>query len=546
MGSAADAAAARTAVTRAKGQRQRHEAHAVQQSVVGTEERMGAAPSAPSDAQLAELRETMEESVKRAAAAITQADVLLLLTGAGWSADSGLSVYKDVADIKAYRDRDLTYSSICEPHWLEDDPELFYGFWGKCFNDYRNTTEHEGYHIVKRWRDLMFDHTPTANALATRHGGRAQAFWSFTSNVDAHHLRVFGEEEVRECHGNSETWQCSDCSCHTTSADAPSRWAAPAGFRFAVDSETQNAPNLAPASPPSEVSAQKQGHGFDSNHPRCPRCAKPMRPSILMFADADWCDNRAQQDRWVAWQQAVEKQTTTQHSDAASAPLRIAILEVGAGGNVTTIRQLAENTVDSIRERGGVATLIRVNPDLPLADSSSRQDATISLPNYGLAALKQIDEAMTELRNKDAAAVAAAESNPLLLKTVPVEKDEEKGASAAAVKPGEVAPSTPEQLQKVREKFDAIDTDRSGTLNRDEIQRAALQLGRCFIGNDLDEAMSQMDADGNGEVDYAEFCAWWEGGGKLSASERFDLKWAQFGAKFDAVLSSALSSAGIR
>ena len=51
---------------------------------------------------------------------------------------------------------------------------------------------------------------------------------------------------------------------------------------------------------------------------------------------------------------------------------------------------------------------------------------------------------------------------------------------------------------------------------------------------------------GDGEVDYAEFCAWWEGGGKLSASERFDLKWAQFGAKFDAVLSSALSSAGVR
>jgi len=94
---------------------------------------MGAAPSAPSGAQLAELRETMEESVQRAAGAIAQADVLLLLTGAGWSADSGLSVYKDVADVKAYRDRNLTYSSICEPHWLEDDPELFYGFWGKCF-----------------------------------------------------------------------------------------------------------------------------------------------------------------------------------------------------------------------------------------------------------------------------------------------------------------------------------------------------------------------------------------------------------------------------
>lgn len=507
---------------------------------------MGAAPSTPSDAQLAELKETMEESVQRAAAAIAQADVLLLLTGAGWSADSGLSVYKDVADVKAYRDRDLTYSTICEPHWLEDDPELFFGFWGKCFNDYRNTTEHEGYHIVKRWRDSMFNGTETARALAARHGSAAQAFYSFTSNVDAHHLRVFDEEEVRECHGNSETWQCSDREC-SASNDARRRWQAPNGFRFAVDDQTQNAPDTVPASLP-VASVQGQAHGFDSNHPKCPRCAKRLRPSILMFADSNWCDNRAQKDRWAAWQSAVEEQASAQQHEA---PLRVAVLEVGAGGNVTTIRQLAENTVDSIRDRGGVATLIRINPDLPLADSNSRQDATISLPSYGLEALKRIDERLTALQAKGKAAVEAAESTPLLLKTVPVDEQEKciSGTTSRdprVVSPGIVPPSTPEQLQKLRETFDAIDTDGSGTLDRDEINRAAMQMGRCLIGNDLDEAMSEMDVDGSGEVEFAEFCAWWEGGGKLSASERFDLKWAQFGARFDAVLSNALAASGIR
>jgi hypothetical protein len=92
---------------------------------------MGAAPSAPSDAQKAELAETLSAqgsaalslctiahplhtrianifgtsisevtmrpnprpaSLDRAAAAIAKADVLLLATGAGWSADSGLAV----------------------------------------------------------------------------------------------------------------------------------------------------------------------------------------------------------------------------------------------------------------------------------------------------------------------------------------------------------------------------------------------------------------------------------------------------------------------
>ena len=111
---------------------------------------MGAVPSAPSEPQVEELKSTMQESVRRAAAAIAQADVLLLLTGAGWSKDSGLAVYRDVADVKAYRDRGLTYADICEPRWLEQDAELFYGFWGRCFNDYRETKEHEGYSIVKR------------------------------------------------------------------------------------------------------------------------------------------------------------------------------------------------------------------------------------------------------------------------------------------------------------------------------------------------------------------------------------------------------------
>ena len=59
------------------------------------------------------------------------------------------------------------------------------------------------------------------------------AFFSFTSNVDAHHLQSFPAGEVHECHGNSETWQCA------TRGACDRTWAAPAGFRFDVDSTTQ-------------------------------------------------------------------------------------------------------------------------------------------------------------------------------------------------------------------------------------------------------------------------------------------------------------------
>ena len=55
------------------------------------------------------------------------AQVLLLATGAGWSADSGLAVYRDIADVPAYHELGLTYRDICQPRWLSHDPELFFG-----------------------------------------------------------------------------------------------------------------------------------------------------------------------------------------------------------------------------------------------------------------------------------------------------------------------------------------------------------------------------------------------------------------------------------
>ena len=114
---------------------------------------MGNAPSAPTSAQKEELEREYAALVERAAAAIATADVLLFNTGAGWSADSGLAVYKDIADVPAYHERNVTYSDLCQPSWLTKEPELFFGFWGGCFNDYRNTAPHAGYAIVAGWRD---------------------------------------------------------------------------------------------------------------------------------------------------------------------------------------------------------------------------------------------------------------------------------------------------------------------------------------------------------------------------------------------------------
>ncbi len=63
-----------------------------------------------------------------------------------------------------------------------------------------------------------------------------------------------------------------------------------------------------------------------------------------------------------------------------------------------------------------------------------------------------------------------------------------------------------EQLRRI---FEELDEDGSGELDRDEVRSMVTQLGMDASEKDVDAAMSAMDADGGGTVDFEEFCAWW-------------------------------------
>ena len=196
------------------------------------------------------------------------------------------------------------------------------------------------------------------------------AFFSFTSNVDAHHLQSFPAGEVHECHGNSETWQCA------TRGACDRTWAAPAGFRFDVDSTTMRA---APGR------GGDHAHDGDSvelasswgNHPRCVRCGGPARPNILMFEDRAYKHDEASVSRFSSWATAVEEHV--ERETAAGRRCRVVVLEIGAGDNVRTVRQTSETLLRDVVGAGGVPTLIRINPDLPLADDRDLQAHTLSL-----------------------------------------------------------------------------------------------------------------------------------------------------------------------
>ena len=82
-----------------------------------------------------------------------------------------------------------------------------------------------------------------------------------------------------------------------------------------------------------------------------------------MFEDNDWVDSALQDRRYREWTSAIRWLATETRS--ASNPLRVAILEVGAGGNVTTVRHESEHVfrnVDAVRRID--ACLRERRPDL--------------------------------------------------------------------------------------------------------------------------------------------------------------------------------------
>eukprot|EP01115_Flamella_aegyptia_P000351 TRINITY_DN104_c0_g1_i1.p1 TRINITY_DN104_c0_g1~~TRINITY_DN104_c0_g1_i1.p1 ORF type:complete len:379 (+),score=90.17 TRINITY_DN104_c0_g1_i1:117-1253(+) len=342
-----------------------------------------------------------ENSCKKAAEAIAKADILLLATGAGFSQDSGLAVYKDIADIDAYHKMGVDYADLCVPDWIKKDPEIFFGFWGACYNDYRRVNPHDGYHIIRRWKEKFFhSETESAKLLQSilqsstksqksnknstveeelevlleklsidKEKSKAPGpFYIYTSNVDHHSIKAgFGQHEIYEIHGNTEYWQCS-VPCKDTI------WKAPKDYQFSIDKSTMRAKN-----DPIE-STRVLPKGFTHNHPTCIHCGSLARPAILMFGDDTWVHDPIQSDNYYAWKDAVKK-FLEKHPEK-----KMVILEIGCGIRVPSVRYQSEGYVSGHDN----VTLVRVNPDYPLMQGQQHPQL-ISIRSAALKAIVSID-----------------------------------------------------------------------------------------------------------------------------------------------------------
>lgn len=266
--------------------------------------------------------------IERAAGVLRSAEVLVITAGAGMGVDSGLPDFRGNQGFwqayPPYARLGISFVECANPEHFERDPSFGWGFYGHRTNLYRDTVPHEGFSILRRW--IEEKHAP---------------HFVVTSNVDGQFQKAgFEDDRIHEVHGSIHWLQCSSPCCDTI-------W--PNNEQIPVDQVTMRAGHI----------------------PRCPRCKAVSRPNILMFGDWSWLAGRTHQ-----------QEQRLQHFMDEQDGKRIAVIEMGAGTAIPTIRALSER----LGWHHEQASVIRINIREP----------EIAAPHIGLACgalegLQQID-----------------------------------------------------------------------------------------------------------------------------------------------------------
>lgn len=160
---------------------------------------------------------------------LVNADSVLVITGAGMSADSGLPTYRGVGGL--YDDKDtedgIPIEVALSGPVFRATPEITWKYLGQIEKGTRGATFNRG-HAVLAEMENYFDR-----------------FWILTQNVDGFH-GFAGSNNVIEIHGNLHDLQCTSCD-----------------FRKTVD-------NYQDIEIP----------------PECDHCQRMMRPSVVLFEES--------------------------------------------------------------------------------------------------------------------------------------------------------------------------------------------------------------------------------------------------------------------
>ncbi|KAL9647054.1 hypothetical protein ABK040_016529 [Willaertia magna] len=309
-------------------------------------------------------------AIEMAGKAVHEATHFFFTSGAGLGVDSGLPDFRGKNGFwKAYppmQKLGLEFHQMSTPSWFEKDPTFAHGFFCHRYNLYTSKKPHEGYHILKEFSDRVNNNNN---------------YFIFTSNVDGHFSQLFPNNKIEECHGSIHYLQCTEPCCEEI---------------YSVEEHNQFFPNN---KYPIEVDMDTF-RIKEENLPKCKFCkSKVARPNILMFYDGKWISNRCDlqyEERCKFLKEMVKNSNEKQ--------VHLVIIEIGAGNNVTTVRDKSEllATKYSSRHKENMkSTLIRINPtDSYFPKDSKLGDCNISIPLGGKDALIKIKAVVDRLDGK--------------------------------------------------------------------------------------------------------------------------------------------------
>ena len=266
---------------------------------------------------------------ERAISIIREAEVFIITAGAGMGVDSGLPDFRGDKGFweayPSYARLGLSFAECATPIHFIIDPHFAWGFYGHRTNLYRETIPHNGFRIIKKWIER----------------NKAEYF-VITSNVDGQFQKAgYDDDRIYEVHGSIHWLQCQAC-CNNK------LWYNDAVFR--IDETTMRACDPLPV---------------------CSCCGKVCRPNIVMFSDYSWLQERIRTQN-IAFDQFLKNN----HGS------RIAVIEMGAGTTIPTIRVMSERIGQNLEH----ATVIRINSREPSIGSPH-----ISMACGALAGLQDID-----------------------------------------------------------------------------------------------------------------------------------------------------------
>ncbi|MCH9740447.1 MAG: NAD-dependent deacetylase [Epsilonproteobacteria bacterium] len=242
--------------------------------------------------------------IEKARAYIEEADAIYITAGAGMGVDSGLPDFRGNEGFwNAYpviKNLGYSFVDMANPKWFLENPHLAWAFYGHRLNLYRQTVPHDGFGMLKELVEGKKD------------------YFIFTSNVDGQFQKAgFDSDKIHECHGTIHHFQCTRCPQLVYSAD---------DIEVKVDLKKFDALTI----------------------PKCPSCGEVARPNILMFGDWGW-DSSLSDDQ--------ARRLEDFKADVYENNYKLAIIEIGAGRHIPTVRYESESTA---RELDGF--VVRINP----------------------------------------------------------------------------------------------------------------------------------------------------------------------------------------